>query len=245
MFHMRDDLLREPIAAVDWAIAQLEITKSRVEAWCKPMPYTLVTELDPKMGKKAIKYLPVDIPSVINVEAGVIINCIRSSLDILAVALAARNGFPNSKDTYFPICGSVNDFVDPLDGGLKKIKRLSDRDRTIIERLAPYQGGNDMLYALHQMDITRKHRKLLTAHCDLQFSLGGTNIAPIWSHELPIEERPEDKTILAWINPGAPDAYAGLTVEVSLARGETLAPAPVAPALREFCSLAYWIIGLF
>src|SRR4029077_417004 len=151
--------------------------------------YGLLIDFEYENGKKVIKYIPTDLPVIISVDAGVIVNSIRSSLDILAVVLAARNGFPNSKDTYFPICGSVNEFVDPRDGGLKKIQRLSAQDRAIIERLAPYQGGNDMLYALHQMDITRKHRRLLTAHCDLHFSLGGHNLEVVWPLELPVEQR--------------------------------------------------------
>jgi hypothetical protein len=240
---MRDDLL-EARAAVDWARAQVEVTQRRIEAWRESSPYGLLIDFDSEKGKKVIKYIPTDLPVIINVEAGVIVNSIRSSLDILAVVLAARNGFPNSKDTYFPICGSVNEFLDPRNGGLKKIKRLSTQDRAIIKRLKPYQGGDDMLYALHQMDIMRKHRKLLVAHCDLGFSLGGHCIKPIWPSDLPVNEGPKDPTILAWINPDTPDAYAELTVEVSLALGKVLQTA-VAPALREFCSLAHSIIDRF
>jgi hypothetical protein len=239
---MRDDLL-EARAAVDWAKAQVKVTQRRIEAWRESSPYGL--RIDSEKGKKIIKYIPTDLPVIINVEAGVIVNSIRSSLDILAVALAARNGFPNSKDTYFPICGSVNEFIDPLSEGLEKIKRLSPQDRATIERLMPYDGGDDMLYALHQMDITRKHRRLLVVHSDLDFSLGGYCIKPIWPRELPVNERPKDPTILAWINPDSPDVYAELTVEVRLALGKVLQTAPVAPALRGFCSLAHSIIDRF
>jgi hypothetical protein len=236
---MRDDLL-EARAAVEWAIAQVEVTQRRIEAWRECSPYRLLIDFDSEKGKKVIKYIPTDLPVIINVEAGVIVNSIRSSLDILAVVLAARNGFPNRKDTSFPICKSVNEFRS---WGLKKIKRLSPQDRETIERL--YDGGNDMLYALHQMDIMRKHRRLLVAYPDLGFSLGGHCIKPIWASDLPDNERPKDPTILAWINRDTPDAYAELTVEVSLELDKVLQTAPVAPALREFCSLAHSIIDRF
>jgi hypothetical protein len=238
---MRDDLL-EARAAVDWAIAQVKVTQRRIEAWRESSPYGLRIDFDSEKGKKVIKYIPSDLPMMINVEAGVIVNSIRSSLDILAVALAARNGFPNSKDTSFPICGSVTEFQR---GGLKKVKRLSPQDRATIERLMPYDGGDDMLYALHQMDITRKHRRLLVVHPDLDFSLGGHCIKPIWPIDLPVNERPKDPTILVWINPDAPDADAELTVEVRLALGKVLQTASVAPALGEFSSLAHSIIDRF
>lgn len=241
---MTDDLL-EPRAAVDWAIAQLEVTERRIETWRKECPYELFTYFDPEMGKKAIKHSEPPLPLIINAEAGAIVNSIRSSLDILAVALAARNGFVDSKDTYFPICGSVNDFIDPLNGGLKKINRLSAQDRATIEHLRPYHGGNDMLYALHQMDIMRKHRKLLAVHVDKHFSLTGYFLDPIWAHELPPEKRPKDKTLLVWVGPDSLETHGELTVKVTLTRGEALPPAPVVPALREFCSLAYSVISLF
>ena len=53
--------------------------------------------------------------------------------------------------------------------GFKFIKGLPDAQRAIIETLKPYQGGNDPLFALHQLDIIRKHKRLL-----------GANIIPVY-----------------------------------------------------------------
>ena len=99
---------------------------------------------------------------------------IRSSLDILAVTLAERNGHIAPKDVYFPIANCVLDFIDPVHGAIKKIARLSDIDRRAIEKLKPYQGGDDMLFSLHQLDLIRKHRKLIgTAMTPMLASHGG------------------------------------------------------------------------
>lgn len=241
---MSTDLL-EPRAAVDWAVAQLKVTESRIEAWRESGAEEPITYFDPDMGKDAIKHREIDIPLILNAEIGTIINSIRSSLDILAVVLAARNGFPDDKETYFPICRCVYDFIDPAHGGLKKIKRLSAQDRSIIEGLGPYQGGNDYLWALHQMDVTRKHRKLLSVHWNIDLGVGGKGLDPVYPFDLPDSRRPKDQTILMWVNPGTLDTQPELTIEITLARGETLPPAPVIPSLREFCGLAYSIINRF
>jgi len=101
--------------------------------------------------------------AIINAEAGTVIHSIRSSLDLLACALAARNGLPESKSTYFPIWKTQIDFADPTSRILEKIKRLSQADQIIIKDLRPYPGGNDALCSLHDLDLTRKHRRLLKA----------------------------------------------------------------------------------
>jgi hypothetical protein len=59
-------------------------------------------------------------PLLTNAEAGVIINSLRSSLDILAVALAEQNGHVASEDVYFPIANNVLDLIDPCTALLKK-----------------------------------------------------------------------------------------------------------------------------
>lgn len=72
------------------------------------------------------------VPAIINAETGSIINSIRTSLDILASVLAARNGYPGSRQAYFPICKSLSDFQNAKSGGTAKIKRLSATDQATI-----------------------------------------------------------------------------------------------------------------
>jgi hypothetical protein len=108
-----------------------------------------VTYFDSERGKHAFKYaIRNPLPLLINAEAGAIINSIRSSLDILAVTLAKRHGATNVKDVSFPVSASASMFAH---SGAKNIKRLSAKDRSTIEGFAPYKGGNDALYALHQI----------------------------------------------------------------------------------------------
>lgn len=165
---MRDDLL-DAYAAVDWAEAQIVRLGSQLSALRRGGLYELVTEKDAKPGYELVKFRKMaDLPPVINVEVGAIINVIRSSLDILACTLAKRNGCIDPKDVYFPIVGGPAKFVRLKDGRIEKIKRLSGADQATIEGLKPYKGGDDLLYTIHELDKMRKHRRLITVSCVLR-----------------------------------------------------------------------------
>jgi hypothetical protein len=98
---------------------------------------------------------------VINAAADAIINSIRSSLDMVACALAARNGVKPSNKTHFPILSSADDFFGPK--GIQSKSWFSQNEKTAIKALMPYKGGDPLLSPLHQLDIRRKHVRLLTA----------------------------------------------------------------------------------
>lgn len=241
---MPSDLLH-PIAAVDWAITQFPMLEKRIDAWVECRPYSLIREFDPQRGKDAIK-ISHDIapPLLINAEVGAMINSVRSSLDLLATALAARNGHLTPKDVYFPICDSRERFLDTRrGGGFEKIKRLSDTDKAIIKNLKPYKGGNDLLYALHQMDIARKHRSLIDVHVDMsRMTLSGIGI----NAEFPDGWASfKDQSVLVWISSDAPNYEFDITVEVTVREFPQIARKPVLATLNNFVSLAQSIINLF
>jgi hypothetical protein len=100
------------------------------------------------------------------VEVGVCLNVIRSSLDILASALANRHRQALIGDAYFPIASNKAVFLAGKGyKGDKFIQALPAKERSIIESLKPYRGpgGNHLLCALHDLDIVRKHMTLLEA----------------------------------------------------------------------------------
>src|SRR5437762_2939246 len=77
-FVMRDDLLPAQ-SCVDWAVAQMEVLQSRLIAWRQDTPYRLADDLDPETGEKLVRLRDIKLPpAIINVEAGLIINAIRS-----------------------------------------------------------------------------------------------------------------------------------------------------------------------
>ena len=232
-------------AAVDWAISQIEILEQRINQWIKSRPYSTITEPD---GDSAYDIIMArsqgkPLPLVINAEAGAIINMIRSSLDILAVTLAERNGHITPKDVYFPIASCVLDFIDPTHGAIKKIARLSDADRRAIEKLKPYEGGDDMLFSLHQLDIIRKHRKLVGTVMRPNVSVGwwgGEALEPkmLYRGEL------KDGTPL-WRVARNSHATAQLRILVCFTETSYAIWRPVIWALQDFANRATEIIKLF
>jgi hypothetical protein len=150
---MRTDLL-DAQAAVDWAVEQMPMLQKRIEDWADSYSTRIAVEDD----KKAYYLRANPVPAIINAEAGSIINSIRTSLDLLASALAARNGNAGSRHVYFPVCTTPAQF---LKDGKGKIKLLSPADQTVIETFQPYNVRDGLLSALHQLDIMRKHRRRL------------------------------------------------------------------------------------
>jgi hypothetical protein len=158
---MRDDLL-DAQAAVDWAVAQIPLLQERLTAWERDSTYVLMVEPDLDSSYKLLAAYPQRLfDRRINAEAGAIINSIRSSLDMVASALATRNGVKPSNKTHFPIFNSQDAFCGPK--GIESKSWLSKDEKTTINELKPYKGGDTLLYPLHQLDIRRKHERLLTA----------------------------------------------------------------------------------
>jgi hypothetical protein len=176
---MRTDLL-EAQASVAWAVSQLPGLAKRLDAW---LEHGVTTELrDP--GADATHNLIIGVekelmPLSFNVEVGAYVNAIRSSLDILAMVLVRRHNLDIKEDkVYFPIARSETHFADSNWTGRKFINALPANERAIIESLKPYQGGSHAIWALHHLDIVRKHRRLLSVLLrPISISIHGT-LAP-------------------------------------------------------------------
>lgn len=242
---MRDDLL-DAEAAIDWAVSDLPIFQQRINAWLGDKPYTLFRDFDSDATKQIIRLRNVKpIPRPLNAEAGIIIHSIRSSLDILTVALAERNGVVAPKDVYFPVWNDVAAFNDPRNPTIKKIKRLSVADQLAIKNLKPYAGGDDLLFALHKLDLTRKHKRLLTAHpvpkmiaVSPSSLKQGLQFVPAWNGF-------KEDAILAITGRDATDSNIDMTFDVRIADSGPITNKGVVAALLDFANLAYKIIRVF
>lgn len=240
---MRADLL-DAQAAVDWAVAQVDVLKERIVAWRQDKPYAIAIDTNSEPGKKLYRLTKTKpVPAVISAETGAIIHSIRSSLDLLACALAARNGHPGSTSTYFPIWKTAQDFADPRSEVLKKIKRLSQIDQAVIKNLQPHPGGNDLLCALHAMDLTRKHRRLLSAFVQPQ-GVGffrTSDRAVNFTRDRSFEEN----TILCWTEATEPDGQVSFFPHISLNEAGISNDVDLTAPIRDFARLANTIINLF
>ncbi len=101
------------------------------------------------------------VPSVISVMTGDALHNLRSALDHLAYQLFLI-GTPAGRSwrhVYFPIYESVEEYR------AKKGRRVKGMRKDAIESidaLKPYRGGNEVLWHLHELNNTDKHRLVLT-----------------------------------------------------------------------------------
>ncbi len=127
--------------------------------YLKTKPYRIVVEQDPNSSNH-LWTLRVrnNIPHIFSAIIGDAIHNLRASLDLLASDLVAAKG-ESVNNVYFP-------FGDDIDGFERMVqKRHIDRAGKdiveIIRSLKPYKGGNDMLRAIHDLDITDKHKAII------------------------------------------------------------------------------------
>lgn len=247
---MRDDLLHAK-ACVHWAESQFESLGKRIDAWLAGNFDIVIKEQPPPATHDVITVQRKEpLPLAFNVEVGAYINVLRSSLDILATALLGRTDTSRrvspSLEAHFPIYRSLYGFIDPK-CGLESIKWLTKRERDIIKSLQPYQGGNQALWALHQLDIMRKHRRLLAAMTNPgMFSITGLGLrehyTPVATGWMTVNDQ---ETVVGVLAKGAPHYEMKFAGYITINETALIDPKPLIPSLRDFASLANSIINLF
>lgn len=237
------DLL-DVVAAINWADSQLPVLQERIIRWRQSGPYSVFIDTDSEPGKKLYRLVDVKpLDPIINAEVGAIIHSIRSSLDLLACALATRNGYPGSRSTHFPIWKTEADFLDIKSRPYEYIKRLSQVDQDIIKNLRPYPGGNDMLCTLHELDLTRKHRRLLNTIM-IPRGIGFEGFA---GHVVTIVDWhsfKEEAVVISTLA-DAPDGEISVTLHVAFDEPGMAQSPDITGPLRDFSRATFEIIRLF
>jgi hypothetical protein len=238
---MRDDLLHAQ-ASVDWAASQFPDFKKRLDAWLNDNVYLAIREQPPNVPNNVVVAAEkTSLPLKFQVEAGAYINAIRSSLDIVSATLANRHCQALIDDAYFPVASSEKAFASGNYKGHKLIRALPAKERETIESLKPYKGGNDLLYALHHLDIVRKHQRLLGVDIRPRvFIVAGwgdtldafTLVSTGWMRSGP------DETVIGLLAKNAPQPKISLTMRVSLGETAYLPHREVVTALHQLANLA-------
>jgi predicted nucleic acid-binding protein len=246
---MRDDLL-DAQASVDWAVTQIETVKDEFIRWDERRPYRIFIENDSQSGDDLlIAQIETPLPLQLSAAVGSIINSIRTSLDILASALARRNGKKPSSGTHFPICTLDTDFLKRMQD-IEIEKWLSASEVAEIKALKPHKGGDDSIWPMHQLDILRKHERLVTVAIDISgFVIRGPKSMHLGGPKS-IIKRLDDKTILSKANPSDAERFAKgdaqAFIDIQLNESAIgLTDEPVIRTLRRFASRASYAISRF
>jgi hypothetical protein len=105
---------------------------------------------------------------------GDVLHNLRAPLDLLACDLVRIN---NGNDNN--VCFPFSESGDGLEAAIKRcnFNRASPDSVDLVRSLRPFKGGNDALRAIHDLDITDKHKALIpiASRAGLPpFSIGGS-----------------------------------------------------------------------
>jgi hypothetical protein len=234
--------LSHPRAKLEWAKSQFNVLCAEIDTFWKTEPYRVWTEIDPetKFWINIMAHWTKPIPLVLSAHLSAIIAAQRDCLDLLAYALAVKNGAVVPRDVYFPVCDSEARFKEAATQ--RKIRRLDSTDRAIIENIKPYKGGNDLLFALNSLNNESKHRQLvLLAGNQGSFGHRNGHVGVMMAVGAKTLEKP---TILAIVSP---DSNAEFKVAAQITFGDVgpVARHDVVTTLQNFMRAVESIIGLF
>lgn len=158
---MRADLT-DALAAVHWADAHIPVMNERFIAWKRRGPYGIVVDPDPQDAKRELLVAHLNIPldPLIHGDIGAIINSMRTALDILMSSILAGHGVKPNSQAHFPIRNTETEFLDRV-AMLESKQWVTSVEAAAIKRTKAYKGGDRVLYSIHQLDILRKHERLL------------------------------------------------------------------------------------
>jgi hypothetical protein len=135
------------------------------------------------------------------------------------------------------------EFIDPVDGAVKKLRRLSDADRLAVEQLRPYPGGDERIYSLHQLDLLRKQHRLVVVSARPR-SMGlincGSNSEPEFLYAGKLEEGAPLFRL-----PSGSNAKVDLRIEVTFNDTPYANGRPVVMTLRDLATRTQEIIAKF
>lgn len=135
--------------------------------------------------------------------------------------------------------------MEGIDGSTTK-QWLSAAERVKIKSLKLYRGGNAFLWILHQLDIRRKHERLITVTVEPALlnvvAIGAADYGPAASEI----RRIANETTLVEVSADAPDPQIQATLRVTFDEPDFMAPlADAFRTLHKFASLAEAIVKLF
>ncbi len=220
-----------------------------INAFMASRPFEMKRELVAIRGEEHLVLKPIkEIPSELELVTADAIHNLGQALDHLMCDLWRANGAHDvARKAYFPFCKSAESFPSRLN---QMAQPLSLRDRDILASYKPYPGGNDLLYALHEMDVSDKHRELLAIGRAVHFFDGRLAVYPpngeLFSMRRAFLKAIEDGEPWVTFPAGSKVEYdIQISCDVAFKEIHGVKNHSVAAALREFRSIVQRIIVAF
>jgi hypothetical protein len=122
-------------------------------------PFQVYTVAEPERGPISYRvHVRAEPPEELGLMLGDALHNARSALDHVACLLVEQGGGTITQSTAYPI---NNDAVKFRAGVKARLMGATDAARDAVVATAAYRGGDDQLWALHQLDIDDKHKLLI------------------------------------------------------------------------------------
>jgi hypothetical protein len=154
----------------------IRVFETTMDSFFASEPYACVTEIDPQTGYDQLKVkLTRPLPDALTDLAVEAIEALRASLDQAPYATAIAAGHAHPKYACFPIAPDAVQ-IDRVIAG--RCKQIPKDIIAFFRSLEPYEGGNDLIFALNEACNTSKHRLLRP----LGTAVGGSAVAQFVVH---------------------------------------------------------------
>ena len=248
---MSDDPLIGPRLKIERAYGHILDVQHAIQAYLGRQPYILVVDLNADKSKRLVKARRVhELDPMVGLVTADAIHNLRSSLDLLAICMARKNGITSTAGINFPF-GRTKDVFETA-AAKAEIKAAFGSGLDVVKELQPYKGGNDLLWALHDLDRRNKHIDLVTtggmlAQHSVQAVFKPNTTEPLtFSAPQTINTLDQETVILEAPNIGSDlNIDAQLIVGVAFGDVEPVKNQPVLATLQNLASLTTSIFSTF
>jgi hypothetical protein len=235
--------------------------EAEIKTFNASKPYRIMVEEEPQSGDQLyrvkIKKQP---PPMWATIIGDIVHNLRSALDLLVNDAVRANGNTPNRYTGFPVYKSADAFEAGFSG---KVRGVSTKAIETIKSLKPYKDGNEALWHIHCLDITDKHRLILSVGSAYRnFNVVLKMRVPWEEGEVvkspPIALKPADQlyplkdgAVVMCVKAAARMSHSNdapdyqFTFEVAFGDGEIVQGEPVLPTLQQLITSVESIIDIF
>jgi len=143
--------------------------EANLKIYVDSKPYTVV--VDTSHNPPALKISWAAICGDPEAIVGDCVHNLRAALDLMACDLV-RAVKGNDNRVYFPFAHAAEELDAVIKG--KNFHRAGSEAVALLKTFEPYRGGNELLRAIHDLDIEDKHKALLVMGTSRNISVQGT-----------------------------------------------------------------------
>lgn len=229
-----------PKLKIERAERHIRDLQAAIDAFLACDPYPIRIEDDPK---QRIRRITIDfvaaIPDEVALIAGDAAHNLRSALDITICDIGASLG-DHTRRARFPFATNPDDFEAELK---RKVKGFPPDILNLIRGLKPYDGGDDVLRALHRLDIIDKHQIIVPAANHVAF--GASSPGEFGSFRN-YSRNPVGNRMVAHLSlDRVADKDVQATVAITFGHGQPFEGQPMVPTLLDLAQLVKGIVQTF